>query len=390
MAAYRSLLFLIVLILIYSCAGNNSGHGAGNTEDSIALAADSAAKPIMQEYNIPGMAIGVTVNGKRSFYNYGITSKNTQQAVTNETLFEIGSISKTFTATLAAYAQAESYLSLTDSVSKYLPSLRGSSLANVQLFNLGTHTAGGFPLQLPDDIKDTAQLMQYYQQWHPDYAAGTYRVYSNPGIGLLGVITARRMQQPFAALIEKKLFPELGMEHSYINVPADKMPLYAQGYNSADSAVRLNPAVLATEVYAIKSCTKDLIQFTEANMGIAKLNAPLQQAVMNTHTGYFRSGVLTQDLIWEQYPYPTDLKVLLAGNSESMIFEANPAAQINPVLPPQENVLINKTGSTNGFSAYILFVPSRKTGIVVLTNKSYPIAARIQVAFQVLAQLEKS
>ena len=390
MAVYRSLLFLIVLVLIYSCAGNNSGHGTANTEDSIALAADSAAKPIMQEYNIPGMAIGVTVNGKRSFYNYGITSKNTQQAVTNETLFEIGSISKTFTATLAAYAQEEGYLSLTDSVGKDLPSLRGSSLANVQLLNLGTHTAGGFPLQLPDDIKDTVQLMQYYQQWHPDYAAGTYRVYSNPGIGLLGVITARRMQQPFATLIEKKLFPELGMEHSYINVPADKMPLYAQGYNSADSAVRLNPAVLATEVYAIKSCTKDLIQFTEANMGIARLNAPLQQALMNTHTGYFRAGVLTQDLIWEQYPYPTDLSVLLAGNSESMIFEANPAAQINPVLPPQENVLINKTGSTNGFSAYILFVPSRKTGIVVLTNKSYPIAARIRVAFQVLAQLEKS
>jgi beta-lactamase class C len=50
-------------------------------------------------------------------------------------------------------------------------------------------------------------------------------------------------------------------------------------------------------------------------------------------------------------------------------------------------VLINKTGSTNGFAAYVAFVPARRLGIVLLTNKNSPIAARVRAAFEILTQL---
>jgi beta-lactamase class C len=50
-------------------------------------------------------------------------------------------------------------------------------------------------------------------------------------------------------------------------------------------------------------------------------------------------------------------------------------------------VLINKTGSTNGFAAYVAFVPARRLGIVLLTNKNFPIAARVRAAFEILTQL---
>jgi beta-lactamase class C len=92
--------------------------------------------------------------------------------------------------------------------------------------------------------------------------------------------------------------------------------------------------------------------------------------------------------VWEQYPYPVELGTLLAGNSDDVILKPNPVRKLDPPLPPQETVLINKTGSTNGFSTYVAFVPARKLGIVLLANKRYPIAARVRAAYEILVQAE--
>lgn len=363
---------------------------AGNVDQSrIKDIVDNAVAPLIQKYSIPGVAIAVTTNGESYFYNYGVASKETQQRITNNTLFEIGSLSKTFTATLASYAQVNGSLLLSDSASKYLPSLRGSSFDNVSLLNLGTHTAGGLPLQVPDSIKDTDQLMDYWKHWKPTHAAGTYRKYSNLSIGMLGMIAAKSMNVSFEDAIEKKLFPDLGMKHSYINVPPDQMKDYAQGYTTKDAPVRVNPGVLTSEAYGVKTDSADLIRFIEANMQEVHLEGKLQQAIINTHTGYFKTGEFTQDLIWEQYTYPVRLKRLLAGNSTNFVYDGSIATKLSPPLPPQKDVLINKTGSTNGFSSYAAFIPTKKIGIVILANKSYPVDQRVTAAYQILDQLDR-
>lgn len=64
---------------------------------------------------------------RRFFFNYGVASREKNTSVTETTLFELGSISKTFTATLAAYAQVLGKLSLDDHPSKYLPQLKGNA-----------------------------------------------------------------------------------------------------------------------------------------------------------------------------------------------------------------------------------------------------------------------
>jgi len=366
-----------------------SSFAAGTIDQStITDTVDATIHPLMQKYSIPGMAIAVTINGKNYFYNYGVTSKETQQRVTNKTLFEIGSFSKTFTATLASYAQVSGNLSLSDSPSKYFPFLRGSSFDNISLVNLGTHTAGGLPLQVPDNIDNTDQLMDYFKHWEPTHAAGTFRKYSNLSIGLLGMIAAKSMNVSYEDALEKKMFPELGMTHSYINVPADQMKDYAQGYTAKDVPVRLNPGVLATEAYGVKSGSADLIRFIDDNIQASRLSEKLQRAIKDTHTGYFKSGEFTQDLIWEQYPYPVELKQLLAGNDPGVIYQGSVASKLSPPLPPQADVLINKTGSTNGFSTYAAFIPSKQIGIVILANKSYPIDQRVTAAYQILTQLD--
>jgi beta-lactamase class C len=360
---------------------------AKNERPTIDVMVRNVAQAAMQQYNIPGMAIAVTINGKQRFYNYGVASKETQQKVTSDTLFEIGSISKTFTATLATYAQAEGQLSLIDSPSKYLTELRGSSFDKVTLINLGTHTAGGFPLQVPDEIQNTEQLMNYFKTWQPTYAPGTKRTYANPSIGMLGMVVAKSMEMRFEDAMEQSLFHKLGMPNTYINVPASKMTLYAQGYNKMDAPVRVNPGVLAAETYGVKTSAKDLIHFVEVNLNPTHEETKLQRAILDTHTGYFKIGSMTQDLIWEQYAYPVKLDALLEAYSSKLTDEHDAVTALNPPQLPQKAVWINKTGATNGFSAYVAFVPAKKIGIALLANKNFPIESRIRLAYQILNTL---
>jgi beta-lactamase class C len=359
-----------------------------NAQPDVDRMLPAAAQSLMQQYNIPGLAIAVTENGQRKFYSYGVASKDTQQKVRSDTLFEIGSISKTFTATLATYAQASGRLLLTDHPGKYFPELQGSKLDEVTLINLGTHTAGGFPLQVPDNVQNTPQLMGYFKAWQPQFAPGTYRTYANPSVGLLGMIAAKSLDAPFDEAMEAQLFAKLGMHNSYITVPSSKMALYAQGYTKQDVPARVNPGVLAAEAYGVKTSAADLIHFIEVNMNLVKTDATLARAINDTHIGYFKLGPMTQDLIWEQYSYPVRLDTLIEGNAGKLTSESTAAAALTPPLSPQQAVWVNKTGTTNGFGAYVAFIPSKKLGIVILANKNYPNEARVRLAHQVLCALE--
>jgi beta-lactamase class C len=268
-----------------------------------------------------------------------------------------------------------------------VPSLRGSKFGEVRLLELGTHTPGGLPLQVPDNVTNDAQLLQYLQRWRPAYAPGTVRTYSNISIGVLGLIAAKSMDQSYVGLVERRLFPALGMTNSYMNVPALKMKDYAQGYTASNRPIRMTEEVLWPQAYGVKTTATDLIRFVRDNMQMTALDEKLQRSIMATHTGYFKAGVMTQDLIWEQYPYPTPLSVLLQGNAPKMAFEPNRVTPIRPSEAPRDDVWLNKTGSTNGFSAYVAFVPKERMGIVILANKSYPIAQRIRLAYRILGQL---
>ncbi len=339
----------------------------------------------MEKYKIAGMAVSIAAGGETYIFDYGVASAATRKPVTHNTLFEIGSISKTFTATLASYAQAMGRLSLSDKTSKYLPSLRGTKFGEVSLLNLGTHTPGGLPLQVPDNVRNNDQLLSYFEQWQPAYKPGAYRTYSNPSIGTLGWIAAKSMNQDFVALMQGRLFPSLGLKSTYINVPEGRMADYAQGYTREDVPIRMAEGVLSAEAYGVKATAADLIRFVEANMNMIKLDEKVQSAITDTHTAYFQAGVMTQDLIWEQYPYPVELKSLLEGNSSKMAMEAMPVTPLTRPRQPRKDVWINKTGSTNGFGAYLAFIPQKQLGIVILANKNYPNEDRVTIAHQIMA-----
>ncbi|MDB5040049.1 MAG: ampC [Candidatus Eremiobacteraeota bacterium] len=385
----RSTTLAVFAVSLAAYITSQTGGAAALQNDDVAAVVTQAVLPVMKQYGIPGMAVGVTVDGRHYVFDYGVASKATGKHVDDSTLFEIGSITKTFTASLVSYAQLTGKLSLSDEVSADLPSLRGTSFDEVRLVNLGTHTAGGLPLQFPDDVQNDDDAIKYYQRWKPSHSAGTYRLYSNPSIMLLGLIAAKTMDSGFATVMQREVFTPLGLRSTFLEVPGDHLSRYAQGYTSAGKPRRMSPGPLAAEAYGIRTTAPDMLRFIDANMNLVHLDDTLRRAIINTHTGYYRIGVMTQDLIWEQYPYSIPLSDLLQGNSEQMIFEENQAVKIDPPSRPESDVVINKTGSTSGFAAYVAFIPRRRTGIVLLANKAYPIAARVTAAYRILTRLNE-
>lgn len=347
-----------------------------------------AAEAVMREHGIAGLAIGVTDHGEQRFYNFGVASKTSKQPVTSDTLFEVGSISKTFTVTLAAFAQAAGKLSLEESPTRYMPELRGSALDKVSLINLATHTAGGFPLQIPDTVTTPKQLTAYYKDWQPQYPAGSQRTYANPSIALVGFATARALKLPFATAMQRNVFAPLGLSNTHIEVPITRQNAYAQGYDKDDKPVRVSPDVLVDVAYGVKTSSRDLLRFVEVQLGQVKLGTKLQAALDATRTGYYKVGPMTQDLIWEQYAYPARLKDLQEYNGSRMIQESQTVSAIQPPLPPQQNVWVNKTGATGGFGAYVAFVPAKQRGIVLLANRNYPNEVRVKLAYEILSRLD--
>jgi beta-lactamase class C len=354
---------------------------------SIRAAVDAVIPALMARDHIPGMAVAVTDRGETYVFNYGVASISRRAPVTGDTLFELGSVTKTFTATLASWAQIQHRLSLGDSTANYIPALRDTPFGNVTLLSLGTHTPGGIALQFPADLMNDAQLIRYLAQWRPTYPMGTYRTYSNQGIGMLGFIAAKSMGEDFRSLMQERLFPALGLQHSFIAIPIRERADYAWGYTDDDTPIRMTAGMLSDETYGIRTTAADMIRFVQENIDPSGLPASIREAIVQTHTGYFRAGPMTQDLIWEQYPYPVALSSLLDGNSDRMMFQTVPVKKIVPPQIPMPNAWIDKTGSTNGFAAYVAFVPSKRIGIVLLANKDYPIPDRVIAAYRILSAM---
>ncbi|MGY1920834.1 class C beta-lactamase [Pseudomonas tolaasii] len=364
------------------------GSGTAMAATDLRALVDSRVEPLMQQQGIPGLSVAVVNKGQVQYFNYGVAAKDTQQKVTEDTLFEIGSVSKTFTATLGGYAQATGKLKLSDTASEHLSALKGSAFDRINLLQLATYTPGGLPLQFPDAADSAATMLPYFQKWKPDYAPGEQRLYSNPSIGLFGYLAAQSLGQPFNVAMEKTLLPKLGLKNTHVSVPADKSAQYAQGYDKNQKPIRVSPGALDSEAYGIKTSTQDLARYVIANMHPGTLDKPLQQAIATTHTGYYTVNGMTQGLGWEAYPYPIKLQALLDGNSTEMAMQPHKVNWLNPAKTETADILFNKTGSTGGFGAYVAYVPSRDIGVVILANKNYPNGERVKVAHAILSTID--
>ena len=364
-------------------------HAAELTDKAFQEIAARAFQPVIKTYDIPGMAIGVSVGGKQFFYVSGEASREAKTPVTTETIFELGSVSKVFNVTLAALAAERGLISLKDPASTYLPELKGSAFDKITLVNLATHTSGGLPLQVPDAVTNDAELTAYLKSWKPPYKPGTMRSYSNVSIGLLGRIAGQRLAGSYREAAEKQLFPALGLKSTFIAVPQDAADRYAYGYSKDNRPIRVNPGVLDDEAYGVKTTIRDMTHLMALNLDQQGLAPDLAAAIRQTHTGYFTTAYYTQDMVWEQYPWPVKAKQLTDGNSNQMSLESQPVKALKTPLAPQKSVLMNKTGATGGFGAYVVLAPKSGIALTVLANRNYPNTARAEAGLKLIEALEK-
>ena len=348
----------------------------------------SVIEPVMREAAIPGMAVVVIENGRRHHFNFGVDAPSGGKPVTADTLFELGSLSKTFTATLGAAAEAEGRLSLADPAERYEPALAGHPLGRVTLLDLATYTAAGLPLQFPDDVSGADGILRYFQAFRPEVEPGAVRRYSNPSIGLFGELAGRATGPGFETAMTRDILPALGLRSTFLTVPESEMARYAYGTAPSGEAIRVSPGALDGPAYGLKSSAADMARFLEVEIDPSSLAAPLRAGIEATHLGHFQVGPMVQGLGWEQYSYPVDVETLVSGNSADMALKPQAATRLDPPQEPQGAVLFNKTGSTRGFGAYAAFVPERRIGVVFLANRNWPNEARVRAGHAILSSLD--
>nr|WP_256875598.1 extended-spectrum class C beta-lactamase ADC-281 [Acinetobacter lactucae]UTS94249.1 extended-spectrum class C beta-lactamase ADC-281 [Acinetobacter lactucae] len=361
---------------------------AGNTpkEQEIKKLVDQNFKPLLEKYDVPGMAVGIIQNNKKYEMYYGLQSVQDKKAVNSSTIFELGSVSKLFTATAGGYAKTKGTISFNDTPGKYWKELKNTPIDQVNLLQLATYTSGNLALQFPDEVKTDQQVLTFFKEWKPKNSIGEYRQYSNPSIGLFGKVVALSMNKPFDQILEKTIFPDLGLKHSYINVPKTQMQNYAFGYNQENQPIRVNPGPLDAPAYGVKSTLPDMLSFINANLNPQKYPADIQRAINETHKGFCQVGTMYQALGWEEFSYPAPLQTLLDSNSEQIVMKPN---KVTAISKEPSVKMFHKTGSTNGFGTYVVFIPKENIGLVMLTNKRIPNEERIKAAYAVLNAIKK-
>lgn len=348
--------------------------------------AESVYRPIVDAHDIPGIAIGVTYKGETYTYTSGFAVRATQQPVTADTLFELGSVSKLFNVALAALAEQRGLLSLESPVSAVVPAIKGSAFDQMTLYDLAAHANGGLPLQVPGEVKTDADLAQWLARWTtPDNPKNT-RGYSNISIGLLGRITGEAFGGNYETALSEELLPELGLEETFITVPESAMARYAYGYDRReDKPIRVNPGLLDSEAYGVKSTVSDMTRFLAAHLGSHSVSEDVCTALAKSREARYDTPHFAQAMVWEAYPWPVTHDQLAAGNSREMSLKPQPITRRDaPLTGP---VFFSKTGSTNGFGAYVAVAPTKSIGVVVLANRYYPNTVRAEAGRELLLRI---
>jgi serine-type D-Ala-D-Ala carboxypeptidase/endopeptidase len=291
-------------------------------------------------------------------------------APTPETIMEIGSITKVFTATVLANMAEEGLLELDDSVQDYLP--EGVRLPTrgrpITLADLATQTSG-----LPRLPRGLVQLSLGHRQnpyarftdAHLDRAIVAARLkdvpgkkvrYSNFGFGLLGHVLALRAEQSYEQLVRERVCEPLGLADTRISIPTADLPRFADGHDRRGRQVTHWDLPALAGAGALRSTVADMLRFLEL-----QLRAPttrLGRAAHATHEPRARRGRLTQGLGWAGLPLRRSSRRVLWHN-----------------------------GGTGAFRSFAGFVKETETAVVVLSNCSRSVDA---IGFGVLEAIHDS
>ena len=251
------------------------------------------------------IVIGLYQNGDFDYYATGLQNRESKTPATTETLYEIGSITKTMTALLLADAVTQNQLQLDDSIGPYWPDtmiLQDQNKRPITFVDLATHSSGLYRMPVnfnmfttdPFANYDTEMLQQAFATNTPNLVGSQY-LYSNLGFGLLGETLGRALKGDYEELVQKRVLEPMGLTNTYFHVPLDKQMYLATGYRGNQATSHWNFKALSG-AGSLKSDIKDLVKY-----GVSTLNEnpdKLKTALQLTKQQHFSDKGVRVALGW--------------------------------------------------------------------------------------------
>ncbi len=348
---------IIAAIILALCA--SSGASPAETNLSIQQLVNQNIATMLPPDDAGGVAVAIRANRQTRFFSYGISDALKGTPVTENSLFNLASVGKVFATTILAQAVNRGELKLDDPVVQYVPELaHGGDISRVTLGQLASHTSG-LP-RVPQDAEQwhrgkykVPDFVRFLNSWRADaeHEPGKQYLYSNAGIILLRLALERRFNMPFASLLDQRLISRLGMSSTALLLSPALQARVVQGYGPNGNAVGFPGAVQgafdwpgAGQIY---SSARDMAVFLAANLGELADQPLLQGAMAFAQKGIFSvTPRFTQALAWQ-------------------------------IIAQEDITIIDKNGGLNNTSTYVGFVPRKKIGVVILSNRGREPATRV-------------
>jgi serine-type D-Ala-D-Ala carboxypeptidase/endopeptidase len=310
---------------------------------------------IDQEKQSIGMVVGLIDRQGRQIISYGRLSQADQRQPDGNTVFEIGSITKVFTALALAEMAERGELKLTDPITKFLPksvSVPTRSGQTITLIDLATHTSS-LP-RLPDNLQPqdinnpyadyaVEQLYKFLSGYKLTRNIGTKYEYSNLGAGLLGHVLSLKSGTDYETLIKTRITQPLQMPNTAIQLSAAMRSRLITGHNAGGEPVANWDLPSLAGAGALRSTAHDLLEFLAVQQGWVQ--STLLPAMQKTQTPQ-RS---------------TDTPTLAMGLGWH-------------ILTSPGTTIIFHDGGTGGYRSFIGFNQASQLGVVVLSNSSNDIS----------------
>ncbi|WP_084528818.1 serine hydrolase [Pedobacter caeni] len=309
---------------------------------------DSIARRYIQKSNTVGLSIGVLKDGQMKTYGYGETSKGSSKLPDANTIFEIGSITKTFTATILAHYINEGKISLIDPIIKYLPdSLSANSeLHKITILNLSNHTSGlpTIPGNFANKMNPANPYIHYDERLlfaglrtcKLTTAPGTVYAYSNLATGLLGVILERISGKTYEQLVKKLITVPLHMHNTSQRLTPQQNKQFVKVYDADGDEIQPWDFNALAGCGSLRSTVNDLLLYAKAN--IKSDYVPLSNSFTLTH----------------KVTYSKDPVVCLGWH----LFQEDGASYYW------------HNGGTGGSRSYLILNTEKKIAVVVLSNSN--------------------
>jgi len=300
-----------------------------------------------------GMVIGLVDERGGRIFSAGGMDNGTKQTVDGDTVFEIGSVTKTFTTLLLQDSAGRGEVKLEDSISDYLPkSVRCPTYGGkeITLVQLATHTSGlpEFPNNLSPGDGNRAysgytveQLYNFLSGFTLTREPETQWEYSNVGIALLAHILVLKTGTDYESLVMERICRPLKMESTRITLTDEMKSRIARGHDSSGAPLPGQEFSVMSGASGLHSTAIDLLKYVSANLDLEHSSlTPLMKKNQAPRSSAPPKHNLTA-MDWYDH-----------GDGQ-----------------PPGMKLLGHAGQTTGYTAFIGFDPDRRRGVVVLFNQ---------------------